>query len=129
MSAPCELATAFATAFNRHDVDGMIGLLHEDATAEVLGSGFPEERGVNDIRKKSFPHLLDEAESAVQAEVQDNDLVFLRRKQDGALDVAIRIHAHDGKIARIEYLVTHFRRDELVRLAGPRGIVVAPPEE
>ncbi len=40
----------------------------------------------------------------------------------------MRLQERDGRIARIDYLVTAFRRDEMVDLASPLGIEVCSTE-
>ena len=126
------LADAFVERFNRKDQDGMVELLCEDATAQVIGSSFPEECGRLDISKTSFSYLLADGDSPLEAEVRiilGEILILLRKESGGDLDVIIRILERDGKIVRIEYLVTQYRRAEMVRLVEPLGINVCPPEE
>ena len=124
-------ATLLAEAFNRHDKEAMSALLAPDATAQVLGSPFPEEIGAATIATTSFTYLLDDAARPLGAEarmLKGDACVLLRRQGDGALDVLFRIRHRAGKLTRIEYLVTGFRRDEMLSLVNSLGIPVAPRE-
>lgn len=119
-----ELIDEFVAAFNKRDLAGLMLLLAEDATAEVLGSGFGTERGPSDIAAKSLAHMLDEEGSKLTAERFGDRVLFLN---DGKLDTAAAIEG-DGRITRIEYYVVWFRAGELNKIATERGIEVAPAE-
>lgn len=119
-----QLMDEFVAAFNKRDLAGLMLLLAEEATAEVLGSGFGTERGPNDIAGKSLAHMLDESGSKLTAERFGEHILFLN---DGKLDTAATIKG-DGRITRIEYYVVWFRGGELNKIAAERGIEVAPAE-
>ncbi|MBI2923082.1 MAG: hypothetical protein HYY18_18665 [Planctomycetes bacterium] len=125
------MADRLADAFHRRDMEAMAALLAESATAQVLGSPFPEESGAASIAKTSFPYLLDDAHEPLFAEarsLKNEECVLLRRKRDGALDVLLRLRLDAGRIARIEYLVTGFRREDMLALVESLGILVAAPQ-
>ena len=100
----------------------MVALLSENATAEVLDSGFPVEEGPKKISVTSFPHILGDSDGTLSAELWQ-DYVLLRSK-DGKLDMAVRLMEQDGKIGRIEYLTIWHRLDDVRKIAEERGIPV-----
>lgn len=108
------LAQAFADAFNARDIDAMVRLLSDDATAEVLRSGFPVEVGKEAIRTTSFPYLLEGGE--LRGVAVSEALVFLCNQVE-EVDVIVRLEG-GGVIESIEYLVTGFSRGEMVEVAG-----------
>lgn len=111
---------AFAEAFNRRDLAGASALLAPDATAEVLDSGFPEERGREVIECTSLPYLLDPAALLVASVVlAEGDPWVLLRSDDGSgpIDTAIRARIRQGKILRLEYLVAP-HQPEALRAVG-----------
>ena len=125
------LAEKFADAFNRRDVNALGDLLCSDATAEVVGSGWPEEQGRAAILATSIPHIMDEG-TPLAAEARhsgDGVFVLLRRKNGGELDTVLRCQSRDGKISRLDYLVTGFCRAEMARLAEPLGIPLCRDDE
>ena len=122
----------FVRAFRRRDLAGLTALLTDDATAEVVGSGFPVERGPADIEAKSLTHMLGTPQSQPDIEVFDHGgtprLLFLSGsppRLDTVADVVL--DPGSGRIARIEYHVVWFRADELARTASARGIEPVTP--
>ena len=127
MKSLSQLADDLTFAYNQKSNEGMTALLAEDATAEVIGSGFPVEVGPDVISKTSFPHILDEVESPLSAEAHEIDgvpVIVLRRKSDGLVDMLMKLKDKSGLIGRIDYLVVHFRRDEMVEMVTPLGLEV-----
>jgi histidine triad (HIT) family protein len=114
LGASSEVTKQFAEAFNKRDVATLKSLYAGDATAQVIGSPFPEERGVEDIAKKSLNHMLDEDNplTACAGQLAGRALVLFR-DQTGKLDVAAYVTEQDGKIKRMEYIVSFHRADEL----------------
>ena len=129
-----KLAESLAEAFNRRSLNEMASLLAETATAEVLDSGFPVEEGRAAISKISFPYLLNngDANEPLKAQarmIEDTPFVLLCREKTGEADVVMKFQEEEGKIIRIDYLVTGFRRDEMVQLLEPLGIKVILAEK
>jgi hypothetical protein len=117
-----EASRRFADAFNARRLEQLADLLSENATAEVLGSGFPVEFGRNQIRSTSLPHLLGDGNDPLVAEVWEEDHVLLREPAGRRrVDSAIRIQAQGRFILRLEYLVLGFRREELERICAAAG--------
>jgi hypothetical protein len=85
-----------------------------DATAQVMGSPFPEERGIEDIAKKSLPHMLDEDNplTASTGELGGRALILFR-DAGGKLDAAAYLSESNGLVTRMEYIVSFHRADEL----------------
>jgi hypothetical protein len=126
-----DLARRFAEAFNQRNLQDMAALLADDATAEVLGSGFGIETGRSMITQTSLQHILDDKRAPLQAEAREiagDTFVLLLRKSDRSLDVATRLQTANNRICRLEYLVTHFRREEMIRLMEPLKIEVSEPD-
>jgi len=115
LSASSEVTKQFAEAFNKRDVAALKALYTADATAQVMGSPFPEERGVEDIAKKSLSHMLDEDNplTAAAAQIAGKPLVLFRN-QSGKLEAAAWVTENEGKIGRMEYIVSWHRADELI---------------
>lgn len=116
----------FVRAYNLGDLDALEALLAPDATAQVLGSNLPIERGSKKIRDTSLAYLLGDGTDELVAERWDEDSVHyvLLREPTGArdMDSAIRIEVSDGRIRRLEYLVLFHKHDELVRIGELAGI-------
>ena len=123
------LLKRFAGAFNGKDLDGLAELLASDATAEVLNSGFPVEKGREVIRKTSLPYILD-SEVPLTAEVWvDEGVGYVLLRESGgnrALDMALRLICAGGAIQRIEYWVQDHRPDDVSRIGVKAGIAVRP---
>ena len=116
---------AFVAAFNARDLDALRALLAEDATAQVLGAPFPEERGAAAIATTSLPHLLepDADLGAALAEHDGRRLVLLRRDRGaGPLDTVVEASVSGGRVRRLAYTVAPFRPDELAALGDALGI-------
>jgi ketosteroid isomerase-like protein len=66
------IARAFMTAYNAKDAEGLIGLLHPDATMTTVSQrgGLPSKRWTHDQIRAYFEQL-DEAWVDVQAEIED----------------------------------------------------------
>ena len=134
MSESASAAEKFAEAFNAGDLDALEGLLESNATAEVLGSGFPVEKGAAQIRETSLAYLLKEAETdPLTAEVwkdEETEYVLLREPKGArALDSAIRVISADGKIARLEYLVLFHQLEELKQIGAKLSIQLRSIED
>lgn len=132
MTEPCHvlpLPEQLALAFNARDLDAMTALLAPGATAQVLGSEFPVERGPAKIRATSLTYLLQEEQGRLHAEAvtsADVDHLLLRRGGGrGPLDCAIRVHSDAGQIQRLEHLVIWFRKADLTVLAARFDIPLA----
>jgi len=122
-------AAKLQRAFNGRDLDAMEALLAPSATAEVLGSGFPVEKGPEEIRKTSLAYLIAEEQGSLMAEavkVDGGDYLLLRQAQGARpIDSAMRVICEAGQITRLEYLVIHFRPKELRLLAEGLGLPLA----
>lgn len=121
------LSERFQAAFNEQDLRGLVSLLSSDATAEVLDSGFPVERGPEVIAKTSFPHILgiEDGSRRVQARawVDDEDsTAYVLLLLDGRLDSAVRVLCTGELIDRLEYVVQPHQPAEVKRLAERAGI-------
>jgi histidine triad (HIT) family protein len=114
LRASSEVTKQFADAFNKRDVPTLKSLYAADATAQVMGSPFPEEHGVEDIAKKSLNHMLDEDNplTATPGQLAGRALVLFR-DQTGKLDAAAYVTEAEGKIRRMEYIVVWHRAEEL----------------
>jgi histidine triad (HIT) family protein len=114
LAASSDVTRQFAEAFNKRDVAALKSLYAADATAQVMGSPFPEEHGAEDIAKKSLNHMLDEENplTATAGQITGRPLVLFR-DQTGKLDAAAWVAESDGKIKRMEYIVTWHRAEEL----------------
>ena len=124
----------FAEAYNGMSLDALENLLAEDATAQVLGTGWPEEKGSRQIRKISLSHILglgggtDPLVAEAWAEGEKH-YVLLLDKENRTLDTAIRIHCADGgadKIQRLAYLVLGHQHQELSRIGAKAGVALKP---
>lgn len=107
---------AFVAAFNERDIDALVATLSDDVTAEVVGSPFGVETGPDDVRAKSLTHLLDEdAWGPLTAHALPYDgrqwIVFVGA--DGSVDCAASVDVVPAGVRRLDYLVVHFRPDEL----------------
>ena len=123
-----DLHQTFADAFNARDLQALVNLLADDATAEVLGSPFPIEQGPDQIAKTSFPHVLDE-QAALRASlgVAEGERWILLRANAGAgpVDTAIRLETKGSSIARVEYVVAPHQPRRLRALGAACGIATA----
>lgn len=112
-------------AFNRRDVPRVVELLAADATAEVLGSPFPVERGRDTIARTSVPHVLDPAAGLVAslAVAGERPWILLRGDEGrGPIDTAIRIDHERDLVTRIEYVVAPHQPEALRTLGAQLGI-------
>ncbi len=124
-----DVTTAFVDAFNAGDLARLRALLAPDATAEVMGSRFPVERGPADIEAKSLTHMLSWSPERLRAErfVRDGaDWLLFLDPGSGALEAAATI-VGSGLITRIEYFVGWHRPQVLAALGAARGVTVAKP--
>jgi histidine triad (HIT) family protein len=114
LGSKSEVAASFAEAFNKRDVAVLKALHAPDATAQVMGSPFPEEHGIDDIVKKSLSHMLDEDNplTASTGELGGRALILFR-DGTGKLDTAAYMSESGGKITRMEYIVSYHRAEEL----------------
>ena len=104
----------FAEAFNARDIEKLKSLHAPDATAQVMDSPFPEEKGIDDIAAKSLNHMLDEeaALKASAAQLEGRGLVLFH-DPEGRLDAAAWVSEEGGLITRMEYIVQYHREEEL----------------
>ena len=129
-------ADAFAERFNARDLEGLAALLAEDATAEVLDSGFPVERGRDVIAKTSLPHILGEIDPPLSARVwaaTDEEPLVLLVTADDVLDTVVRVIGSEASppnasITRLEYLVGWHRPADLAGIAAAAGLTFTAPE-
>jgi histidine triad (HIT) family protein len=114
LGSKSELAGKYAETFNKRDAAALKALYAPDATAQVMGSPFPEERGIEDIAKKSLNHMLDDDNplTASSGELGGRALILFH---DGAgkLDAAAYMSEAGGKVTRMEYIVSYHRAEEL----------------
>jgi hypothetical protein len=105
----------FAQAFNDRDMQRLKALFSEKATAKVLDSPFPEERGIEDIEAKSLSHMLgfDDPPLRAEASAHMGRSLVLFRDADGKLDTAAFVEEANDKIIRMEYIVESQRPEEL----------------
>lgn len=120
-----DLCERFASAFNAGDLAGLKALLHPDATAEVLASGFPVETGADAIATTSLPYLLelDEGGTRLRARawVHEEDRYVLLLVGE-ALDTAVHVRTRGDRIERLEYVVEPHQPERLQELARQAGI-------
>jgi len=115
----------FVRAFNRRDAHDMAGLLAHDATAQVLGSPFPQEQGPEAIRTTSFPHLLeaDPPLTASRARIVGGDCVLLRTREGrGPIDTVVLFGLADFRIQHLDYVVAPHEPKRLRRIGRSCGL-------
>lgn len=120
----------FAEAFNSRQVPRVAELLADDATAEVLGSPFPVERGREVIARTSLPHVL-APEAGLVASVAvtaGHPWILLRADAGkGPIDTAIRIDHEGSEVTRIEYVVAPHQPEALRTLGAQLGLPTRAP--
>jgi hypothetical protein len=109
------VAEQFAQAFNDRDMQRLKALFSDKATAKVLDSPFPEERGIEEIESKSLAHMLGDGSEPLKAEAGAHmgKLLVMFRNGDGKLDTCAFVEESDDKIQRMEYIVESHRPEEL----------------
>ena len=115
----------FIEAFNAGAVARLADLLADDATAQVLGSPFPVEKGRDAIARTSLPHVLDPSAGLVASlgNARDEPWILLRTENGrGPIDTAIRIGHDAGRVTRIEYVVAPHQPDALRALGEQLGL-------
>jgi len=122
----------FGQAFNRSDLAALKALLAPDATAEVLGSGFPVEEGRDTIARTSLPHLLDPDAALTASSLaagEGEDWILLRTQEGrGPIDAAIRAVVVGDRVERLEYVVAPHRPVELRRIGAACGLPTVADE-
>ena len=121
----------FVEAFNARQVPRVADLLTDDATAEVLGSPFPVERGRDAIASTSLPHVLDPGAGLVASVVHADGHPWILLRADegqGPIDTAIRIDHEASRVTRIEYLVAPHQPEALRALGAQLGLPTRAPE-
>jgi len=114
LSSASSVLASFAQAFNARDVAALKALFAPDATSQVMGSPFPEEKGVEEIAKKSLSHMLDDENplTATPAELAGRGLILFH-DGTGKLDAAAWVSESGERITRTEYIVKWHREEEL----------------
>jgi len=115
----------FVAAFNGREIPRIAELLATDATAEVLGSPFPVERGRDVIAGTSLPHVLDPGAGLVAsfALAAGQPWILLRGDEGrGPIDTAIRIDHEGSRVTRIEYVVAPHQPEALRTLGAQLGL-------
>ena len=117
-------------AFNRREIPRVVQLLAPDATAEVLGSPFPVERGRDVIARTSLPHVLDSKAGLVASVALANGHPWILLRSQGGrgpIDTAIRIDHEGGRVTRIEYVVAPHQPEALRTLGAQLGLPTVAP--
>ncbi len=92
----------FCDAYNARDLGALTALLAEEATTELVGSGFAEEQGPAAIAAGSLAHLLEGGLKAEVLQAEAGRFVAFRQ-DDGGLDSLAALTEAGGRIARLRY--------------------------
>lgn len=121
----------FVEAFNTGEIPRVVDLLAPDATAEVIDSPFPVERGRDVIAHTSLPHVLDSEAGLVAslAVAHGTRWILLRTEEGrGPIDTAIRIDHEGALVTRIEYVVAPHDPSALQAIGAELGLPTVAPD-